>query len=427
MLRIQEKLSSTCNGRVLYSVGTLIGSSLTVQLIAFLISLILSRLCEPSSFGQFGSFQAAVAIGATLTMLRFDLAIILEKRTRQISILIFILIGQAAVFCCGLLVLVPWYLSGGIDGLLLCLPATIPVSVCFYMAIAFFTGRSQFEIVAKGRVLQVLAISLAQLVLVFWFPGEWGLTLGYLVGISLSVYYILQKELAPRRLIDRRRTRRIGVRILLFGTGHRCRKYLFWSLPSAISGIAVFQLPILLLPVIGDLNSAGFFFLCSRVIGLPTDMVARAVSQVMLGKKDGLLRMGRSRMKSMLLLYSSAGLVITIPFVWLSWQFGADMFQQVFGAEWRSEHRILEWLSLMYAGKLIVGPFSHVWNILDLLRLQALWDVLRMMIISTLLLLAGIKSIDLHEFVAIYSLSSLLFYGIHYAVSCWKLIEKQGA
>ena len=73
--------SSSDSGQIWPSVVKFLGGSLGAQFLVIASAPLLTRLYSRSEFGSFGVFVSFVALGCTLGTLRYEMAIVLAKRS----------------------------------------------------------------------------------------------------------------------------------------------------------------------------------------------------------------------------------------------------------------------------------------------------------------------------------------------------------
>lgn len=372
---------------VAVDVATLVGGAAVAQAVVLVAMPVLSRLYSPTSFGHFGVFLAIASLVATIGTLRFEAAILLPGEESE-SAGICRLALVAAACSAGVLMLLASTLplsdlsTLGVSGLAGWLVGAIS---CGLFAAVIATGAAWFNRhrsyawiswskVSQASLFVVLAIVLG---LVGFHSGLMAAWLGGTATIGLVVLVALARQTNRAQPVSMRRA----------ASAHR-RAPLF-LLPTAVLETATAVLPVFVISAWFGSDQAGQFSLAWRVLVLPAALIGAAVGQVFYQRFVVALRVGgdvRSMLRRTWLLLAAVGVVPTV----LIAATGAEIFQRVFGPEWREAGYMASALAPLVLAIFISSPTSSSFIALGLQRWSLLFG-LSMLVYRPAVLLIGVQ------------------------------------
>ncbi len=426
--QLQTLWRSLRQGRFIRRVGILVGATGVGQAIAILVSPLLTRLYTPTDFGTYAVFAAIMGVLAAVACLRYESAIPVPPEPAEarivliLSVLVALLMASVSALAIGLL---GGWITIAVDTpdlrpLLWLLPLGV-LLIGTYNALRRWAVRERdFVSIARTKLTQSVSAVVVQILLgVGTHSGPWGLALGSIAGQSAGIMTLF------------RRMRRTPIASSTPGHDHtvlkaawRYRRFAMYSAPSALVNSLTLYAPSVLIAAFFGPAAAGFYALTQRVLGVPTTVLGKAISDVFLGEaaaagrvRDfaGMVRLFRRTF--MLLLVCSAALIGTVAFV------APATFGLVFGDAWSEAGLYVRALAPMYAMAFVASPFGGVLSVLERQDLFLLRELIRApLVIGTLVVAAVIGASPLTAITAL-GLAGAVGYMIYVMLS-WHAVRQ---
>lgn len=331
------------------------GAAASGQLVALLLTPVLTRLYEPRAFGALAAALAVVSIGIAVASLRYDYAIPVAASEEAADALLVLSAGLAAVVA--LVTGTAWAAAAGPlesmlgqpVGALAPLVATSVLVGGIVQAVTMWTVRRRhYGTVAAGRFGQTAAVSVAQLGLGAVGAGTAGLVVGDAIGRIAGALLPLTATLRALRLPPSNAV----------ASAARAHGGLAGTLAVAsLLNAAAFNAPFLLLPIGFGAVGSGMYFLAYRVLTLPAGLVGSAVGQVLLGDAAS-ARRERADLAGLVLPIAVALLAVGLPACTAVAIAGPELFDAAFGSEWREAGEIARLLSPAILAWTVASPLS---------------------------------------------------------------------
>lgn len=410
-------------GRVPFfkSVGVLAGGAAAGQLIAILVSPLLTRLYTPDQFGVLAVFAAVLGILATVASLRFDQAVPLPESEEDARTLVLLaLVVTLAVSALVLLVaaLAPplerfgWYATLRPYLPLLAFGTALAGT---YQALNMWAVRTMsFTAIGRTRIAQGLSQALGQTLLGLAGAGTVGLLIGQIGGQAAG-------SLSLARLTGLARGYRLPSWRSLTRVAERYWQFAAIGTPAALLNSASLQVPPLLLVGAFGAEVAGLYLLSNRVLSAPLDLVSRSVGQVYyaeasrIGKRDpaAIKRALLTTTRRLLLLGLLPAAAIALVSPWA--------FSLVFGASWAQAGAFAQAMALMTLARFVVVPTSQTFLLLERQSYSLALNALKLAIALTALSLPPALGAGPLVTVAAYSGAMSVYYALVLVVSLWVL------
>jgi O-antigen/teichoic acid export membrane protein len=389
------------------------------QLLALLCAPILSRLYSPAEFGMYAVFFALAIAGASISALRFELAIPLPNDNKDVfGIVILGLLSSVTVAVVGtvaMMLAAPW-LAGivaqpHIERWLLLVPSTAAAMGAFAVLNQLAIRQHRYGAVGRRNILQAFVLLCAQVGFGLLGLGGGGLILGLLIGQAagmLSLFFGSRLMSPDARIGSAPRNLR-----RLLG---RFRRMPLIMAPSGFMNVLGIQLPVLVIAGFYGDAVAGWLGLTQRVLALPVMLLGAAVAQVYLGELVPLWREHRPEVYSFYTRTTRrlclAAAAISMPIIFL----GPWLFGLVFGAEWAESGRFAQPLALSLAAQLVAVPMAQTLTAFEMQKHQVAWDVGRLIVVTGSTVWCAIAGGSAYAAVWVLSGGSTLAY-----VSSWLL------
>lgn len=369
---------------LIMSSGTIIGQALIL-----LSSPILARIFVPSDFGIFAIYTSIISIFTALASLRYEMAIPLPKEDKDainilaLSCFIVILIVSLVM----LLILFfskpalnffkitslrqyLWFLPFGI--------ALIGVNQVFnYWSVR----KKNFECIIYSKlscnitqILVLISAGLLKLGTLSFFLSD---ILSQIVANSILFFLSWVKNSGLLRDIELKKIRSVAFRY---------RKFPLISSYSDLVNILGLQLPFLVIAFFYGPLVAGWFAFAQKIMRVPIGIMGEAISQVFLSEisqlQDNLKALSEIYFKLIKKLFI-IGLVFSVSLLLLA----PLLFRLLFGSIWSTSGVYAQYLAIVILLEFVISPLSQVLNVLRKQHWQLAWNIGRLIIVITSLLI----------------------------------------
>lgn len=391
----------------LLSSGTIIGSIISIIFLP-----IITRFYTPQDLGYLSSYIAIISIILVISLLGFHLAIPIASNDEEaFNLFVLALISLSSV-C--LLILIVFFINIKSVWLLGFLKSANLNKGSFVLAIAslwfasiyqnlsYWSIRFEYFLeIAQSRIYQSAATTAMQVVFGVMHLGFLGLFIADVIARCLAVAPFQKRNVSPLKFLSHDKGK------VSYGSlKSAIRKYWkfpVFSMPASLFSNCSSQLPIILLAVLYDPTVAGFFGLSHRIIGAPMILLGSSVRQVYTNRASYIWRLGNAKALAKLFVRYAAylAMIIVIPLGALAiW--GKDIFGFIFGSDWLATGEFVRALSLMYMGQFSLAPLEHTFEIIGYQNIRMYWDLIRLILTTSTLLLASWFDISALHAVTIY-------------------------
>jgi O-antigen/teichoic acid export membrane protein len=343
--------------------------SIAAQAISLAASVFLTRLYSPEEFGEFSVVLSISSVIAIVATLRLETAIPLAKDDGESK-----RIAEAAlfsVFICTVFIVLAlaiaetsWNLTraSNIEASRWLVPAFVSSTAAWSVMSMLQSRRGNFSGLSLSTVSSSAIQNLGQILAGVTHAGALGLSAGYVVGRAWNVGVL---------------SRGSGIRInnrfeQHWSTIKRWRRMpLMTMLPSLLNMLSVGSVALFVASFYGNMF-AGYFALAVRILALPAALLGQAVRTVFYPKTAEVERNGNG-MKQLIETATTALVVAAVPVFGLILLLGPEIFELVFGSEWRYAGTISALLAPWLGTSFISSPLSGLVTVKDQLgRLLAL-------------------------------------------------------
>lgn len=222
----------------------------------------------------------------------------------------------------------------------------------------------RFRAIALGRVAQAAADRGIVLSLGFFLnPGAFGLILGRILGVLLTVYYLLMKTITSnwgwiQKALSLKEMRRLA---------NRYRRFpIFSGLGFLLTNIST-EVPTLFLTFFFSSTCAGFYALCIRSINVPMMVIIGSISRVFFQRsaKD---KRNKAQISTKAMTLFSYLIYLVVPIVLVLIIFGRGLFAFIFGSEWGQAGLYAQVLSIYFFSMFLYRPFTVLFDVFELQR-----------------------------------------------------------
>ena len=369
---------------------TLMTGTTLAQAIPVAIAPILTRIYTPEDFGVFALYVAISSIAGVVATGRYELTIMLPKKDSDAANLVVLSIIVA--FLVSLLMLGAVLFFNDSITMLLGNPQIstwlyfVPLTVLLtgiYQSLNFWSNRKkQYKRLAINRVVQNATMSCTHVGAGCIGFGFSGLIIGSIVGqgvASVALGNILWRE---DKTIFTQTTKLKKIAL--------ARRYINFPRYLVIAhtlNSASFQSPSILLNMLFNSATAGYYMLTRRVISVPMSIVARAIGDVFRQEasydfihKGQCVKVYNKTLKRLVL-------IAVLPFL-VFFLVAPDLFAFIFGEPWRVAGKYARILTPMVFLQFVASPLSLMFMVAEKQKYDLIWQ-LCLFVMTSASLVAG--------------------------------------
>jgi O-antigen/teichoic acid export membrane protein len=375
--------------------------TVTGQAISVMLAPVLTRLFSPTEFGHLSVYNSVLTLFVTVASLGYEMALpicLVESDCANLLALCGLMLAVVA----GVTGLVSWIVPvstldllslGSLASYRYLLPIGLVCLGGYYVMVAVATRAGAFNMIARTRISQGLSGPISQILLGLSGAGTPGLIIGTIIGQSSGTLLLFTRFVLKQRewlrAVSWRRMIAVGLRYIAFPL------YASWArlLDEAGGGMILY----VLFAACYSPSIAGFMFLSERVIMRPLLIVSTSLLQVFTGEA------GRSVSQNPMQLRRRFYQVVPLQFVLAaSWIMAANLaagwiFPRLFGPAWTNAIPYLHALSAAYLLQIVLHPVSTTLQLLERQATAAVWQVCRLVLVVTAVLVPwreGVSAVE---------------------------------
>ena len=395
----------------------LAGGTAIAQTLGVLTAPFLSRIYAPSDFGVFSVYVSILSVLLSIASLRYEFAIPLcetDEDALQVLALALLLVPIMTVLSVAALwvfrvALLEWTGTTAMGWYFWSLPVGM-AAAGFYQVVSYWAVRRKaFSEIARTKVSQAASQIVAQLGLglVHLTPG--GLLVGDVVGRASGT-------LTLGSLAFRGQAYQFSAQRMRAMAGRYVRFPLFASAASLLNTLGSWLPPLLLAGLFGP-NTAGWFHIGQRLIGIPLALVGTSIAQVYVGEAARIARENPRALRYLFLRTARRLFVVTVGPVALLALIGPITFAAVLGEPWREAGDYVRVLSLKYLLEFVLAPLSMTLNVLERQQWQVGWDAGRVALTVITLGIAHLTGRHALWAIGLYGVAMALAYVVLFVLS----------
>ncbi|MPM02216.1 hypothetical protein SDC9_48461 [bioreactor metagenome] len=343
---------------------TLFSGTVIAQALPILLSPVLSRVYNPEDFAVLAIITPLITIGATLSTLRLDIAVVIPKEESEArdllsTALVFnlLIVASSAVVVLLVQLLLPFgsLLTDSTSKLLWYIPPGV-FAIGWYTTYNYWSTRNKtYRNNAISKVVQAVITIVVSIVFGYFIPGAEGLVLGLVAGylIGLVVLYYRQRKEVSLSLITGYSRKKSGT------TLKKYRNFIFVNTPHAALNIFVDQGIVYFLKMFFVNNIIGGFAFAFRYTKAPLGIITSSISQVFYEEASKKANAGEDIRPLMVKIQKNLFL-FTFPFYIVGLIWAPKIFSFVFSPAYYQAGEIaallLPWIYLNF----LISPISGI-------------------------------------------------------------------
>lgn len=362
--------------KVVKNILTLVSGNFGIQVVGLLFMPWITRLYEPSVYGQLGTYMALVAAFSSVFSLGYHNAILLPKKDSQALVLLMLSI-YISLFC-SLLLSVYLFFWGDyfqrqfhlsdVVGLSFVLPVSV-LSVSLVQAFSQWQVRlGEYKKISFLGFLNAAFVNSSRVVAGYFYPMASSLTITHAVCF---VAYALIAGLSSRENF-------IGACVFSFKRmkcgAFRYSSFPLFQAPQAFLNALSQSIPVMVLAILFGPSAAGCYALARTVLVLPAFLVGKAAQDVLYARIVYLNGQGepiKKEVRKYTLMLASLG-VIPFGLIFLG---GGELFAFVFGDGWGKAGDYAQWLSIWSFFAFINRPSVSAIPVLGVQRQYLFYEI----------------------------------------------------
>ncbi|MGE4442222.1 MAG: lipopolysaccharide biosynthesis protein [Desulfomicrobium sp.] len=353
-----NKLKKITRGRFVRNVAVVATGTAGAQAISMLFSPVITRIYSPESFGILSTFIAVLSIFTVIAAMTYPISIVLQVNDEDavnICILSIVIafstaIITAVMFICYDDFIVSNFKLQSINDFLLLIPVSMLLASFQQILQQWLIRKRKFQITARVAVFQAFVLNVSKVVSGLFYP--FGSVLIFLSTIGYGLHALLLWLGIKKTNLDnimysqsekQQKTSTLIKSIKALAIRHR--DFPLFRAPQVTINTLSQSLPILMLASYFGPSAAGYYSLGKSVIGLPSILIGKSVSDVFYPRITEALHNKESCYKLILKATLALASVGLIPFAVVIF-FGPFLFSKAFGSEWSAAGEYARWLSL---------------------------------------------------------------------------------
>lgn len=397
------------------NVLTLMTGTTLAQAIPIAVSPILTRIYSPEDFGIFALFIAITGIFSSFVNGRYELAIMLPKKDEDAINIAALGIILTFVVSALLLIIIIIFNNKIIDLLesteikfwLYFIPLVVLLTGFWNVLNYFNIRKKKYLDISKAIIIKAVMLVCLQVIVGFLKNGPSGLISGQLVSQLFANTKLFLNIIKDKVLLSK------ISKLKIIALAKKYKDFPKYNAPATFSDTTALQLPSILLPKLYGFVNSGFFFLAHRMISLPSALIGKSISQVFF-QEISVKKNMKSKCWPLFVNTVKRLFYIGTPISILIAILGPDIFEIVFGGEWRLSGEIARFLAIVFLFTFVVSPVSSVFSVSGYIKRGAFWKYLYLLTSLSIFIFSVFYGLDFFEFVILYTLHEVTLYIIYF-------------
>lgn len=336
------------------SSGTAASQAITMAFIPFI-----TRLYGPEAYGIQGTFMSIAGVLGTVAALTYPIAIVLPKHEKEainlvkISIIISILMSLLVALILTIFgtEIFLFLKMGTIFSFMYFLPVFMLTSTIGFLASQWLVRKNSFSKIGKVSVAMAILSNSMKTSLGYVYPSAIYLILtntlnGFLSAILMLIG--LKKTKQTKELPN-------SYPLSIWSTAKYYRDFPLFRAPQELLKSVFSNIPVIMLAIFFGTSTVGYYSIASAVLGVPLILIGVAVMQVFYPRISTAIHNGEDIKK--LIMKATLGLgLIGMPIYTIIVIAGPELFDFIFGPEWRIAGEYGRWMSIWFFFQFINVP-----------------------------------------------------------------------
>ena len=339
--------------------------------IGYVAQIVLMRMYPDEYWGTVDYIISWTTILVPVASLRYEDALMLPEDKRQSAHAYLLAVGLTVVTCLGMLGLlaffdpfIDFFKEKQIGLWSLFIPVALFVHRLAKITELWLTRQTSYTHISAGQIVQIGSMTGVRIGAGLVTPGPGGLLWGFIAGyFLLFLAYSKRTWVTLKSSLGSAPTRSEFAYIL-----KRYRRFPLFTMPAALVSGLIMRAPSLILLEYLTLSTYGQFSRGFNILFVPLSLLAGSVAQVFFVQavktnREGSLAQFSSNVHGKLVLM---GIFPTAVLMFA----GADIFEVLFGAEWRASGDFLFYMAPWIMLSIIASPLTRLFDVLERQRLE---------------------------------------------------------
>lgn len=395
--RLKDTIVSIRKSAFLKNILIVMSGTAIAQLIAYVLSPVVSRLFTPEDFGIFGSFSAVAGIiGAIITLDYSQASMLPKEKAEAINLFILSLISTCLIILIVILISITkpsiFYDLTKTKGFwpIFLFALTLLITGINNASQAWAVRSKAFKRTSASQIFRSLGSSISRILLGIFKTGAVGLIISNITAnifASLNLIKVVIPDLGPLRgNINLNKLKMLAKEYIDFPLYSASQNFI-----NAISS----GIPVLLISKFYGLAAAGAYAFSLSILHAPMSLVLTALRQVLFQKASEFKQEGKGisllYLRTVLVLFSLAIVPSLILVIW-----APQIFTFVFGTRWQLAgvlaRSLIIWMAFVFCNL----PAVIFARIIRIQKFVFLYDLILLIARTTTLALGGmyLKLVD---------------------------------
>lgn len=342
------------------SVIIMVTGTVGAQIVKMLLSPFITRIYGPEAFGIMGLFHSIIQIIIPIASLTYPIAIVLPKSDLNAKKIMRLSINIAFLMSIISLLIIFYFNNAFIEIFnlqqmsifLYLIPIVIIFSAFMQVGEQWFIRTKQFGINAKATFYQSTIIELGKVIVGIFYPSAIVLVLFTTVNNGLkALLMLIFGRKTKYKISEDKDEKQITIKEL----AKKYRDFPLLRAPQAFIEAITQSLPVVLLTMLFNPASAGFYTLCRTVLALPTSLLGKSVGDVFYPRINE-AAIKREKITTLIVRSVLALCFMGIVPYGLVILFGPWLFSLIFGQDWLIAGEYARWIALSSFFRFINEP-----------------------------------------------------------------------
>lgn len=381
VVTLRKKSQGIWRSSFVRSVAVVAGGTAGAQAVTIAFAPLITRLYGPEAYGVQGAFISILSVAAPIGALAYPISVVLPRRDEE-ALGLLRLSAYISFFIAALIAVGLW-LGGeavislleieSIGTLIYLLPVAVLFAAWKQMAERWLIRKKAFGVIARSALANSGFLNSARALAGFVYPS--GAVLIVLATVAEVLHALLMLiGIRKRTTIDLSESSEVSTSNVI-ELAHRHRDFPLYRAPQNTINAASKSLPVLMLAAFFGPSTAGFYMLSQMVMGMPSTLVGKAVSDVFYPRVTEAAHNGENLSRHILRAIGSLAAIGIVPFAIVIF-FGPWMFSLVFGEEWSMAGEYARWLALFFFFNFINKPSNAAVPVLGIQRGLLCYEIL---------------------------------------------------
>ena len=384
------------------------------QLIFLGFSPILMRLFTPEAFGNLALVMSISAILSIVITLRYEMAIPIASNDEKATNLFILSLGLSSIFTIVLLIFFLFikttiisFLNFSDSNILIFIPLAAFIESAINTFHYWFIRKKRFAIPSISRTLFYIGMVGTQFLLFFTLNEKFiALLAGFIIGQIFSLLFLVIIFLKEGNNI----LRYINFN-MIFKEAKKFKKFPMFSTWNAGINTLARNLPPILLNLFFTKAIVGQFYIATRLMNIPLNILQSSVSQVFYQRISELLKQKQPLNQFFKTTILKLAAIIFVPLL-IIFFWGKPIFSFMLGDKWELAGQLTSILAPLYFFRFIISPVSTIFAATGKQHFALIWQIGYALSVFLCFYLGGNMNFSIQVTSLIFSWTSAGFYVI---------------